>query len=1842
MATLGSAEFIIGANISRLNSSLTQANKMIGRSFAQAAVTSSKILSTSFNSGFGSAVVRATKQLSSMRSVVGTSTFALGLTTAASSMGAIALAGPNLLLTFKTLKDLVSGTPALVDIFSVYYFKEVIKNLTGVVNKWQLLNAQINVVKASLQAVINAQQYMGTSLNGQALQGPTLATMWDPGTGVQLFAAMEEYELRMRAIRTASGDTNKEVDRLLGTIRQQSKASQTVVIDLAQTANEMVNLGFTSTEAAKALRAVRQAATTTGETTATVATSIKRVLEGFNLDASNTQRVADLLAKIKLSGSLASVSLNSLATGLQRTGAIASQTGQSLEDMTVTLALMNSTGKAATASGDRIAKMLLSLQEAARSNSTALQELGLGYGQLISSDGSSLRSMVEIIPLIKKATTGLDPGKSQGLLENILGGKENAIAMIELLSRSNEQIDQLIQKASNATGFNANIVAETNQGVAAAMSDLQYRIGAVSEIVGDTYAPLMEWATNATGDLLNVFLKFPPVLQQSIVQWGILLGIYKLFFGYSKLYLYWTKASALATKAWTFAQQENATQLAVLKAQTIGQTIVQKAQAVQQSINARITAVTTGAYTKQALAADFITLKTRAATVAQTAFAASQKTSLAATQLLWKTLTGSIAAASGAILLFQGATERTEGAKQAIKLKEATRELAASYQEISSELDTLSSDYDSFWQGIGESAISTFNRIQKEGLVKGSRDSLALLLESEGNRIEEEISQLEKIEKKRKESFGGKFLDELLRFGRGGRSASDSLQPLENVTDTSSDYGNQRGFSTTAQLGNIKIIQQLEATQRRLNDSFQAGIDLRSKQNITNEDFIKRARPLVELYEKEITAIKAVKVETEAQQIAKQNLLKPIEDNRDALIRRIYAIENGIELNKEFALSFKDISAALKEESSAIDTSLATTKAAIAEARANSELSTSLASKKGIEAEREALESRVQLYQEKLEQLSAAIIGANAEQTEEIKKLQAKLSADLLSARQDLAEKRIAIGQREVESIEGEYDKQSDELEFFHQRAIANTKKALAQQKIDRADYNKFILDLDKTALVKREELIGEEFKLLDEALNDGRITREQHQDREQELLNESVKLVQEKADLEIKLQQEIIKAYNSKLSIMNEEISLQKSLNELALTEAEGKGATELELGEIKIEQLRKMQELQRNQFELQLAQNLASAEDVELQRQLNKLALKRFDVNAEKEIKQAQLGNNDLIKRKDEEARRRKIDFVKEEAKVRQIMNELALVEAEAAGASDIELGRMKLEQLKQIQEMKRQELELQLAQNLASAEDVESQRQLNKLLRQQFEANVEKDIKQNEEELKKSRVDRIKEEADIRSQSLQLETDAISQINELRSQELDLIDQAKSALETKASVIEAEENATISSLNQQLDLAGELLNMQAKGAEAEKIRGEIASELGLNRAATEIQILEKKRQIEAEIGQAKEMQMVRQHELQDQLLAMEAQQNTLNAEQALSEAQINQLKAQQAILEAQSTVATLKAEGADKRRINAALTGVQLAEKSATLTQSQSANAKEQLKVIGDQNAARQRALDIQQATEASELSAANAVADRAGRLAIATAKAKSNSEGMADAMGRAADNAGKAADAMGRAAEATEKSFKGGRSRTTSVRGEQDLPDLKNIEQRQRDVAIRLAEASGNAALAETLKAQAKSEKHKAEIKALHQEALELSQARAQYRKAKNNYINTGIENSRELTRSAGIANRGLVSGKLQAGLKRSADSIFGTDMDLTGGKSDRLLQQALAGFNPSQVANQYQADMKKSFQQGNKGVEQRLDLLNTTMQKGLSQPREITINGSTDTGGDLEKVLGAMKRAQRSL
>lgn len=239
-----------------------------------------------------------------------------------------------------------------------------------------------------------------------------------------------EFEFQMKQVGVISGATADELLILSDSAKELGATTAFTAGEVAGLQKELAKLGFDPTEIEQMTAATLDLAFAFGNDLDETATQVGVVLKSFKLEASETGRVTDVLAKAFASSAL---DLQKFSVSFPKVGAIAKQVGFSLEGTTALLGALTDAGLEASTAGTSLRSIFLKLAD---SNSELSQTLGEG-----------VNSVDTLLPALKDLfDSGIDVEEMLNLTD------KRAVTAFATIASGTDDVSNLNTELVNAEG----------------------------------------------------------------------------------------------------------------------------------------------------------------------------------------------------------------------------------------------------------------------------------------------------------------------------------------------------------------------------------------------------------------------------------------------------------------------------------------------------------------------------------------------------------------------------------------------------------------------------------------------------------------------------------------------------------------------------------------------------------------------------------------------------------------------------------------------------------------------------------------------------------------------------------------------------------------------------------------------------------------------------------------------------------------------------------------------------------------------------------------------------------------------------------------------------------------------------------------------------------------------------------------------------------------------------------------------------------------------------------------------------------------------------------------------
>lgn len=325
----------------------------------------------------------------------------------------------------------------------------------------------------------------GFDFKGLAMQGATMATgIGSVVAGAQLavdalkkgVATTMEFNKSQSVLQAVTGKSAQELAILTDQALELGAKTRYSASEIAGLQIELAKLGFDPTQILQMTEHIQNFATAVGTDLSSAASLAGATLRMFGLDASESQRVADVLSK---GCSASALSFEYLDSAMSTIAPVANAFGLSLEDVTGLLGVLANAGFDASSAATASRNIILNLADA--------------NGKLAKALGKPVTSGTELMDALKELRDrGIDLGEALELTD-----KRSVAAFNTLLdgSESGKQLIATLQDCNGAAKEMSDTMSDNLEGDVAALNSawegLMLELGGGQSVFRD----VVQWLT---------------------------------------------------------------------------------------------------------------------------------------------------------------------------------------------------------------------------------------------------------------------------------------------------------------------------------------------------------------------------------------------------------------------------------------------------------------------------------------------------------------------------------------------------------------------------------------------------------------------------------------------------------------------------------------------------------------------------------------------------------------------------------------------------------------------------------------------------------------------------------------------------------------------------------------------------------------------------------------------------------------------------------------------------------------------------------------------------------------------------------------------------------------------------------------------------------------------------------------------------------------------------------------------------------------------------------------------------------------------------------------------------
>lgn len=381
------------------------------------------------------------------------------------------------------------------------------------------IGADIGDLTRDLQQASGQLRSFGS--NASSMGGQISATFGVAGAAIAggLGAAVStaaDFDTAMRKAGAIAGASASELDAMKQSALELGASTSQSASGVANAMTEMAAKGYDANQVIAAMPGVISAAEASGEDLALAADTVASALNIFGMEASESGKVADILAQTANS---TAAGIGDMSYALKYAGAPAAALGISLEETSAAIGLMTNAGIDGSSAGTALRASLLALNNPATEQAKMMKKLGVS---LYDSEGN-MKSISGIVETLTGRMEGMTEAEKTATLAKLVG-TEAVSGFLALMDAGPAKIDAMTASLENSAGASAKTAEEMKAGIGGAMEEMSGAIETFAIMVGNQLVPYVQQAANFIAGLANAFNNASPAVQQFLTFGAVLVA----------------------------------------------------------------------------------------------------------------------------------------------------------------------------------------------------------------------------------------------------------------------------------------------------------------------------------------------------------------------------------------------------------------------------------------------------------------------------------------------------------------------------------------------------------------------------------------------------------------------------------------------------------------------------------------------------------------------------------------------------------------------------------------------------------------------------------------------------------------------------------------------------------------------------------------------------------------------------------------------------------------------------------------------------------------------------------------------------------------------------------------------------------------------------------------------------------------------------------------------------------------------------------------------------------------------------------------------------------------------
>jgi len=335
--------------------------------------------------------------------------------------------------------------------------------------------------------------------------------------GVKALKTASNFDTAMSQVQAITGAAGDEFESLRTLAEDLGASTSFSATEVAESMTEMAKAGWSSQQIMDGMSGVLDAAAASGEEVSSVATIIADALTGFELDASSSENVADLLTQAANSGT---IDISDLGESFKYVSSLGSSMGFSISDVTTALAAMSTAGIKGSQAGTALRTAFLNMASPTDEVAAAMKEIGLS---VTNADGT-FKDMDTILAEMRVGMAGMTDAEKENVVATIAG--KNAVSgLMSIMNMTQDEYDTIAESMDNCSGVAQQTASVMQDNFGSKVEQLTGALETLAIELSEQVMPTLTEMVKKITALVDKFSGLDPVMQKVIVVIGAIVAV---------------------------------------------------------------------------------------------------------------------------------------------------------------------------------------------------------------------------------------------------------------------------------------------------------------------------------------------------------------------------------------------------------------------------------------------------------------------------------------------------------------------------------------------------------------------------------------------------------------------------------------------------------------------------------------------------------------------------------------------------------------------------------------------------------------------------------------------------------------------------------------------------------------------------------------------------------------------------------------------------------------------------------------------------------------------------------------------------------------------------------------------------------------------------------------------------------------------------------------------------------------------------------------------------------------------------------------------------------------------